>query len=84
MEKKFYVIVPYQPLIVKKENILQKIGKIFNLGAKKTEIVDFEIHHKELIHRTEVVATGLGSVGLRAVQLNTLELSELYYSSYNP
>jgi hypothetical protein len=84
MEKKFYVAIPYQPVVVKKENILQKIGNIFKGNAKKTEIVDFELHHKELTHRTEVVAAGLGSVGLRAVQLNTLELAELYYSSYNP
>lgn len=84
MEKKFYVVIPYQPVIVKKENILQKIGNIFKGNAKKTEIVDFELHRKELAHRTEVVAAGLGSVSLRAVQLNTLELAELYYSSYNP
>ncbi len=84
MEKKFYVVVPYQPTIIKKENILQKIIKIIRPGPKKTEIVDFEMHRKELVHRTEVVAAGLGSVGLRAAQLNTLELAELYYSSYNP
>lgn len=84
MEKKFYMVIPYQPVVVKKENILQKIGDIFKGNAKKTEIVDFELHRKELAHRTEVVAAGLGSVGLRAVQLNTLELAELYYSSYNP
>ncbi|MBU2595563.1 hypothetical protein KJ713_01865 [Patescibacteria group bacterium] len=84
MEKKFYVVVPYQPIIIKKENILQKTLKILSPGPKKTEIVDFEMHRKELVHRTEVVAAGLGSVGLRAVQLNTLELAELYYSSYNP
>jgi hypothetical protein len=84
MEKKFYVVIPYQPVIVKKESILHKITKIFSGGSKKTEIVDFEIHRKELEHRTEVIATGLGSIGLRAVQLNTLELAELYYSSYNP
>lgn len=83
MEKKFYLVVPYQPIIIKKENILSKIGKLFR-GRQKTEIVDFEMHRKELAHRTEVVATGLGSMGLRAVQLNTLELAELYYSSYNP
>lgn len=84
MEKKFYVVIPYQPVIIKKENILSKIGRLFSPGAKKTEIVDFEMHRKELAHRTEVIAAGLGSVGLRAVQLNTLELAELYYSSYNP
>lgn len=84
MEKKFYVVVPYQPTIIKKENILQKIIKLASPGGKKTEIVDFEMHRKELAHRTEVIAAGLGSVGLRAAQLNTLELAELYYSSYNP
>lgn len=84
MEKKFYVVVPYQPIIIKKENILQKTLKILSPGPKKTEIVDFEMHRKELVHRTEVVAAGLGSIGLRAAQLNTLELAELYYSSYNP
>jgi len=84
MEKKFYIVIPYQPIIVKKENFLIKATKIFSSGSKKTEIVDFEMHRKELAHRTEVVAAGLGSIGLRAVQLNTLELAELYYSSYNP
>ena len=83
MEKKFYVVVPYQPLIIRNENILAKIAKIFG-NKNKTEIVDFDLHRKELAHRTETIAAGLGSVGLRAVQLNTLELAELYYSSYNP
>lgn len=83
MEKKFYLVIPYQPVIIKHENILQKIAGLFSRN-KKTEIVDFEMHRKELVHRTEVAAAGLGSLGLRAVQLNTLELAELYYSSYNP
>ena len=84
MEKKFYVVIPYQPIIIKNKNILQKAAKIFSRGDKKIEIVDFEMHRKELAHRTEVIAAGLGSIGLTAVQLNTLELAELYYSSYNP
>lgn len=84
MEKKFYLVIPYQPIIIKKENILEKAAKILSRGDKKIEIVDFEMHRKELSHRTEVIAAGLGSIGLRAVQLNTLELAELYYSSYNP
>lgn len=83
MEKKFYLVIPYQPVVIKHENILQKILNLFKPN-KKTEIVDFEMHRKELAHRTEVAAAGLGSLGLRAVQLNTLELAELYYSSYNP
>jgi len=84
MQKKFYIVIPYQPIIIKKENILKKLSNLFSGKARKKEIVDFEMHRKELAHRTEIIASGLGSMGLRAVQLGTLELAELYYSSYNP
>jgi hypothetical protein len=63
--------------------LFAKLLSLFS-GSRKTEIIDFEMHRKELAHRTESVASSLGGMGLRAIQLDTHELAELYYSSYNP
>lgn len=84
MEKNFYVVVPYDPISLKKESVIDKIFNIFPGQKRKKEIIDFENFRKELAERTTVIASGLGGMGIRAVQLNTQELAELYYSSYNP
>lgn len=71
MDKKFYIIVPYDPVFLKP----------FSGTFSESE---FQQYKKELLQRAEVVASGLASLGLRCIQLNTQELVELFYNIYNP
>lgn len=84
MDKNFYVIVSYDPVSLKKENLIEKTLNLIPGRKRKKEIIDFENYRKELSQRVEITASSLGSMGLRAVQLNTQELAELFYASYNP
>ena len=84
MDKKFFVVVPFEPIGIKKSGVFEKIKTAVTGRPSKREILEFERNKKELLQRTEIIAQSLGSMGLRAVQLSTLELAELYYGSYNP
>jgi len=85
MSKKFYIVVPYDPLSDEKKSFFNRLSEIFtptsfiNLSDKK-----FEARKKELIQRTEHAISSLSSIGLRAKSLNTQQLIELFYNSYNP
>jgi len=84
MDKKFYIVIPYEPIGAKKISLLEKIHSAITGRPSKRQILEFENNKKELDERARIIAQGLGGIGLRAVQLNTLELTELYYGSYNP
>ncbi|MEK7139458.1 MAG: hypothetical protein AAB817_02055 [Patescibacteria group bacterium] len=85
MTKRFYVVVPYDPLSDKQRSFWSRLQELFTpaslvkLSAKK-----FEQRMKELEQRVGQTANGLGSVGLSATRLDTQGLIELYYNSYNP
>ena len=85
MNKRFYVVVPYNPLADKEKGIL---SKLFDTLRPATIIKMKEekfLHHKaELSRLLENVMSGLTSIGLQSVQLDTQGLIELYYNSYNP
>lgn len=82
MDKKFYVIVPYYPPVIKAPTSWQEV--ISGRAHKKLSDNEFETYKKELIQKAGTIASGLGSIGLRCIQLNTRELIELFYSIYNP
>ena len=84
MTKKFFVVVPYDPPILKKESIMAQFLQGIGRQVPKVEVSDFEKSYKELGQRTHLIVNGLAPLGLRAVQLNTRELIELFYSTYNP
>ncbi|MCX6806750.1 MAG: hypothetical protein NT135_01355 [Candidatus Berkelbacteria bacterium] len=77
MDKKFYVVVPYNPPLIKTPSLKSKTAD------KKLTGTEFETFKKEVIQRANVVASGLGSLGLRCVQLDNHELVELFYGIYN-
>ncbi len=85
MSKKFYIIVPYNPLSDKKKNFINRFLEIFSapkLIRLKTE--RFIHHRNELIKRTEFIISGLNSMSLSAIMLDTQSLIELYYNTFNP
>ena len=85
MSKRFYIIIPYNPLSDKHKSFLASIGEVFK-PATTIRMKDnrFKRLKKELELRIENVMGGLNSIGLNSVQLDTQSLIELYYNTYNP
>src|SRR3989344_6624331 len=86
MKKRFFVIVPYDPIQIPKAG-LDLVDKILNWakaktakteGEKKSE--DLSESLEQLDHRVDEVVNGLNQAGLRAVPLNDAELLELFYN----
>jgi len=88
MSKNFFVIVPYEPMIIpgtKKEVSSKFLGK--SSTPRSSEEDGERINKTHLMHlqqRTDEVITNLRQIGLRAVSLEDPELLEVYYDYYNP
>jgi len=87
MAKNFFVVVPYDPIIISEGG--KKIFDLFKFGSKtktKTSNTEESLEQKmiQLNQRTEQVINGLSQIGLRVVALNDEELIELFYNLYNP
>lgn len=88
MEKKFYVVVPYESLAKKKSSIF---GKFMDRMKGKETYSDYVYKKKNfkrlkkgLDARINTIQAGLENCGLKVNMLETTELIKLYYSSYNP
>ena len=88
MEKKFYVIVPYDPYRNRKQSNLTKFMSSISAGdsvdAIKRRHKEFEELNKNLNERVNGVMAGLEGCNLRVAQLSTSQLIELFYGIYNP
>lgn len=86
MEKNFFAVVPYDPLIIPGggKNFLN----VFGFGGKKSKDhiaeENFEQKLTQLNQRADQVISGLSQIGLRVVALKEEELTELMYNLYNP
>ncbi len=84
MDKRFYVVVPYDPIGLKQRSFFDKLfnpAKQVTLTMTDKEFADFTV---QLSERVNLIASGLGSFGVKSAQLNTQQLIELYYATYNP
>lgn len=85
MTKRFYIVVPYDPVSDKQKTFFSRAMEIFSsaksvqLGQKK-----FKERKHELDQRTFHILSSLGSMGLNGIVLDTQSLIELYYNTYNP
>lgn len=96
MEKRFFVVVPYDinPLSTTSMLVTQKILGIFlkkepveEPAAPPTLPTPETIPESALIQldqRVDQVISGLTLIGLRAVALQKEEITELFYNLYNP
>lgn len=94
MDKNFYVVVPYFPMVEQQKekplasskNLLDGVFGMFN--NTKTHVVinegALEAAKTELRNRVQAVLGGLMQCGIQGLPLDTQELIELYYDSYNP
>ncbi len=89
MEKKFYVIVPYDRTVTTlKQNIFKQFWANINPEDSAMKAKDrrkeFDNLHKGLLQRVGEIKGSLENMGLKAEQLTTSQLIELFYSTYNP
>lgn len=85
MKKTFYVVIPYDPINIKKLNILDSLfAKTQKFDHLKIADTDFKAATSQLTERGNIIASGLGSMGLHCFQLSTEGVIELFYQIYNP
>jgi len=92
MDKKFYLVIPYFPVIdVQKalsqsKNFFTGITQLFNAKEDHVTIndADLEKAKTELRNRVQAVLGGLQQCNIQGLPLDTQELIELYYDTYNP
>lgn len=89
MDKRFYVVIPYFPVIAS-TNVKEVSKGLFSaFFEKKQQTVvinedDLEKAKAELRNRVQTIMAGLQQCGVQSLPLDTQELIELYYDAYNP
>ena len=85
MSKRFYIIVPYNPLSDKQKKFFSRLLDVFKPSTLiKIKEERFRRRQQELNRRTDHIESGLRSIGLNSQRLDTQALIELYYNTYNP
>jgi hypothetical protein len=94
IDKKYYVVVPYDPVVFKKSalggQIKDLLFGLFNLNreAFSQDIIlsenEFQKHYQQLILRQENVMAQLQRIGLDAKLVTTNEIIPLIHNMYNP
>ena len=85
MNKRFMVIVPYNPLTDKRKAFFSLIGEALKPATViRLKEKTFAKYKEMLDRRIESVAGGLESMGVSVARLDTQSLIELYYRTYNP
>ncbi len=88
MEKKFFVVVPLNPVRAQKKGIfagfleyIQPEDTVEKIIQRKREFKNLK---KNLDARVQTVKTALENCGLGVKQLRTEEIIQLFYQAYNP
>ncbi len=85
MQKRFYVVVMYDPISNRKKGFFSSLGEILKPSKLiKLKQKEFEDRKTQLDLRVGKVTSSLQSMGLKSALLDTQGLIELYYNSYNP
>jgi len=85
MTRKFYLVVPYNPLGDKKRGFFSRLSELFSAPMViRLKREKFERYREELLKRVDRVISALNSMGIKGVQLDTQSLVELFYNTYNP
>ena len=94
IDKKYYVVVPYDPFVFKKSafggQIKDMFLNIFNLNreAFSQDVVlsdnEFQKNYQQLILRQDTVISQLQKMGLSSKLVTTNEIIPLIHNIYNP
>lgn len=84
MTKRFYIVVPYDPVSDKQKTFFTRATEIFS-SAKFIQLSQkmFAERKHQLDQRVFHILSSLNSMGLNGVVLDTQGLIELYYNTYN-
>jgi hypothetical protein len=85
MNKKFYMVVSYNPSSDKQKGFFSKLLESLRPASLiKMKEEKFLKRRSELNRRVENVIGGLASMGVNGAPLETQSLIELFYNTYNP
>lgn len=85
MNKRFYVVVPYNPMTDKHKSFFALLGEALRPATSiKMKEKTFRRYKEMLNRRLESVMGGMESMGVSVARLDTQSLIELYYKTYNP
>lgn len=85
MSKRFFVVIPYDPLTNKQRNFIYRLTNALTpVSVLKLKGKQYEERKRELSKRVDYISGQLASMGLLAPRLDTQGLIELYYRAYNP
>jgi len=94
MRKKFYLVVPYDPVIIRPKTALSQIAGSFksmlNLSRGSFNVLnplsneEFNQYCQQLMIRRDNIIANLYHLGLSARPLETKELIEMFFNLYNP
>jgi len=89
MEKKFFVIVPFDPVEISPQAIKGQLKIAIQKRPPQTALFkysaeDFERYRAQLETRVTQISNGLARIGIKTIPLGTEELIELFYNIYNP
>ncbi len=85
MNKRFFIVVPYNPITDKHKSFFSQLGESLK-PATVIRLKDkaFRNYQEMLQRRVDSVVGGLESLGVSVARLDTQSLIELYYKTYNP
>lgn len=85
MQKRFYVVVSYDPLRDKKQNFFKRLAAALTPASGiRLQTKEFEKRRATIIKKKDIILSQLNGMGVMGAALDTQSLIELYYSSYNP
>ncbi|HZJ41629.1 MAG TPA: hypothetical protein VFD51_01270 [Patescibacteria group bacterium] len=85
MSKRFFVVVPYDPLTDKRKGFFSLLKEAMRPATIiKLKEKTFGRYQEMLDRRVDSVIGGLESMGVSVARLDTQSLIELYYKTYNP
>ena len=91
VNKEFYVIVPYNPIVINDQGIVAKVENLFKIKSSQSNQSSSEklIEEKfsnwryQLQTRVEYIAGGISSLGVQVNLLKDEETINLFYQLYN-
>jgi hypothetical protein len=89
MDKKFYLVIPYFPVVGTQKAVEASKGIFTGIFGRKEQLVvinetELSTAKTELRNRIQSVLAALLQCGIQGLPLDTQELIELYYDAYNP
>lgn len=85
MDKRFFVVLPYNPISDSKSGFFSQLKEIFIAPGEVKLKQEYFLKRKHILdQRLNTVAAGLRSMGLSTHTLDTAALIELFYTAYNP